>query len=223
MAGVELSRSRSETDGVFMKPSRRILTSRGPQNYSQIASKSLPTEKKRYEMTLEASIYRYLSIRRPLAKLDFSHLSSPLFIIHVNSWFRIVICCTNSPSAVFISMSRVLCNLFIFKVNKVDFVCIFIDRSGPRFGHTSTMYRKYRIQKQVAEPIYRYLSIGMALRNPHFHSPCWFFFLLPFWLKVLCVSLCLSLFVYYAGIDGVCWDWRGMLGLTGYVAIERVC
>eukprot|EP00973_Karenia_brevis_P096300 12431466-Karenia_brevis.AAC.1 len=27
----------------------------------------------------------------------------------------------------------------------------------------------------------------------------------------------------YVGIDGVCWDRRGMLGLTGYVGIHGVC
>ena len=27
----------------------------------------------------------------------------------------------------------------------------------------------------------------------------------------------------YVGIDGVCWDRRGMLGLTEYVGIDGVC
>ena len=60
----------------------------------------------------------------------------------------------NSPSTVFVSMSRVFCHLLIFKVKKVDFVCIFIDRRGPRFEHTFTMYCKYQIEKQLPSRIY---------------------------------------------------------------------
>ena len=105
-------------------------------------------------MTLEASIYRFLSVRKALSKADFRPLSSPIFIIHVTSSFRIGIYRKNSPSIVFVSMSRVFCNLLIFKVNKVDFVCIFIDRNGPRFEHTSTMYCKYQVSKQLPSRIY---------------------------------------------------------------------
>ena len=68
-------------------------------------------------------------------------------------------------------MTRVFGFLFLFKMTKVDFVLVFIDRIGPLFEHTSTLYRKHRVQKQVPDRICRYLSIGMALRQPHFHSP----------------------------------------------------
>ena len=70
-------------------------------------SKGFPIDKNRYEMTLEAPIYRFLSIRRALCKVDFRPLSSPILNIHVKSWFRIGICGTNPPSTMFVSMTRV--------------------------------------------------------------------------------------------------------------------
>ena len=48
-------------------------------------SKAFPIDKNRYEMTLEAPIYRFLSIRRALCKVDFRPLSSSILNIHVKS------------------------------------------------------------------------------------------------------------------------------------------
>ena len=144
MVGQEPRKSTSDQNIDLIDPPRRFLSSSWPQSVSKIASRGLPIDKNRYETTLGASIYRFLPIRSALSKTDFQPLSPPIFIIHVKSWFRIGIYGTNSPSLVFVSMSRVFCHLLIFKVKKVDFVCIFIDRSGPRFEHTSTMYRLTR-------------------------------------------------------------------------------
>ena len=96
MVGQELRKSTSDQNIDLIDPPRRFLTSRWPQSVSKVAPKSLPTEKNRYEMTLEASIYRFLSVHRALAKADFRPLSPPIFIKHVTSWFRIYIYRTNS-------------------------------------------------------------------------------------------------------------------------------
>ena len=147
MAEVLLSKSVCETNSASMKLPRRFLTSRWLQNDAKIASKILPTDKNRYETTPGATIYRFLPIRRALSKADFRPLSSPISILHIKSWFRIGICGTNSTSTRFVFITWAFWLLFIFKVNKVDFVSIFIDRNGPLFEHTFTMYRKYRVQK----------------------------------------------------------------------------
>ena len=147
MAGVFERKSVSKTNSASMKLPRRILSSRWPQSDAKIASESLPTDKNRYETTLGATIYRFLSIRRPLSKADFRPLSSLICVLHMKSWFRIGICGTNSTSTRFVFITWAFWLLFIFKVNKVDFVSIFIDRNGPLFEHTFTMYRKYRVQK----------------------------------------------------------------------------
>ena len=173
MGGVEPRKSISDQKTDPIEPPRRFLSSRWPQSVSKIASKSIPIDKNRYEVTLGASIYRFLSVRRALSKADFQPLSLPIFIIHMKSWFRIGFYRTNSPSIVFVSMPIVIWKLLIFKVKKVDFVCVFIDRIGPRFEHISTMYCKYRVQKQLPSRIYRYLSIGRALRKALFYSPSW--------------------------------------------------
>ena len=174
MGGVEPGKSTSDRNIDLIDPPRRFLTSRWPQSVSKVASKSLPTDKNGYETTLQASIYRFLSVRRALSKADFQPLCLPIFIIHMKSWFRIGFYHTNSPSIVFVSMPIVFWTLLIFKVKKVDFVCVFIDWIGPRFEHISTMYCKYRVPKQLPSRIYRYLSIGKALRKAHFYSPLWF-------------------------------------------------
>ena len=118
MVGQEPRKSTSDQNIDLINPPRRFLSSRWPQSVSKIASRSLPIDKNRYETTLGASIYRFLSIRSALSKTDFQPLSPPIFIIHVKSWFRIGIYGTNSPSIVFVSMSRVFCHLLIFKVKK---------------------------------------------------------------------------------------------------------
>ena len=79
-------------------------------------------------------------------------------------------------------------------MNKADFVLVFIDRIGPLFEHTCTMYCEYRVHQQVPDRICRYLSIGMALRQPHFHSPSSFSIVFSYVVGFLCQTP--SIFVY---------------------------
>ena len=138
----------------------------GPKNLS----KTLSLDKNRYEMTLRASIHRFLSIGWALGRPHFLPLTWFFLIVRVKSWFCIGKYGTNSTFTIHGCIHVIPWFLSCLQVPEMDFISIFFDWSGPRLVLIFTIHRKTRYEMRVTVPKYQFFSIGEALRKSHFLS-----------------------------------------------------
>ena len=134
----------------------------------QTLSKSLPTDKNRYEMRVPVQKCRVSSNGLAFPKRHFPSPSRTFLIVRAKSSFRIGKYDTNSTSRTYDCINAVPWILLAFKAIEVDFISVFVERIGPRLKRILTIYHKIRYEMRVLGPKYRFLSIGLALRRSHF-------------------------------------------------------